>query len=68
VVLETAAEVSGDMAEYRRRWQDGRWWWWMGSGGSMTPVGPGLATRLRCPTTQPSKQGNLGGKRQRDDD
>ena len=48
-VLETVVEVDGDMREYRRRWEEGRWWWWLGRGGSMEHVGPGRATRMRCP-------------------
>ncbi|KAL4443683.1 hypothetical protein ABPG75_011420 [Micractinium tetrahymenae] len=47
--LQEAVEVAGDMAEYRRRWEEGRWWWWLGPGGSMQFVGKGRRTQLRCP-------------------
>lgn len=41
--------MAGDMAEYWRRWEEGRWWWWLGPGGEMRYAGKGRRTRLRCP-------------------
>ena len=49
VALATAVEVGGDMGEYTRRWESGRWWWWMGADGSMQYVGKGQKTKMRCP-------------------
>lgn len=48
-MLATAVEVSGDMAEYRRRWDAGRWWWWLGANNRLVEVGPGRITKLHCP-------------------
>ncbi|KAL4436863.1 hypothetical protein ABPG75_004002 [Micractinium tetrahymenae] len=55
-VLQAAAEVAGDMAEYRRRWQQGRWWWWLGPGGELQQVGPGRFTKMRCPAPWPASR------------
>lgn len=51
--LETALELQGDMKTYRRMYEEGRWWWWMGPGGRLTEVGPGRATKQRCPAVLP---------------
>jgi hypothetical protein len=50
-VLESIVEVNGDMADYWKRWEEGRWWWWMDGSGGLTPVGPGVFTQLRCPAS-----------------
>ncbi|KAL4439890.1 hypothetical protein ABPG75_002891 [Micractinium tetrahymenae] len=38
--LRTAASTAGDMAAYRRLWQQGRWWWHMLPGEQLRHGGP----------------------------
>ena len=31
VAFKEIVEAGGDMVEYRRRWEEGRWWWLSGA-------------------------------------
>lgn len=58
-VLQTAVEWGGDMADYRRRWEEGSWWWWATRNG-MQHAGKGQLTKMRCPAEPAAAAG--GGK------
>ena len=44
--LREIVEAGGDMAEYRRRWEEGRWWWFVGAK-RLAFAGPDLETTCK---------------------
>lgn len=45
-MLQEIVGVGGDMAAYRRLWEEGRWWWLSGAAQTV-PAGPNLDMTCR---------------------
>lgn len=37
--LRAVVDTAGDMAQYKKRWEEGRWWW-MSTADQIVPGGP----------------------------